>query len=130
MTTASRKYFGKNCDLQYLADSVEEHFQTEGYQTQNARKDAGWVVQARKEGALRDLIAADRAFTITITGEPNNFIVHFGIGKWAQNIGVAALEGIAFSPAIFFMEVPISLWSYEIEREFWNFVEQQVALRV
>ncbi len=130
MPTASRHHLGKNCDLQYMADSIEEHFQTEGYQTQNGRKEAGWVIQARKEGALRDLIAADRAFSITVAGEPNNFTVTFGIGKWVQNLAVAALEGIAFAPAIFFMEVPISLWSYEIEREFWNFVDGQVELRV
>lgn len=130
MRAASRRYLGKNCDLQHLAESIEEHFQVQGYQTQNAKKDAGWVVQARKEGALRDIIAADRAFTITVSGNPTNFTVAFGIGKWAQNLGFAVVEGLVLSPMIFFIEVPVSLWSYEIEREFWHFVEQQVELRV
>jgi len=130
MASASRKYIGRNCDLELLADSIEEYFQTRGYSTQSGRKDEGWVVQAKKEGPLRDLIAADRAFTIAVAGGPNNFTVSFGIGKWVQNIGVAALEGIVLGPTVFLAAVPISLWSYEIEREFWSFVEQQVELRV
>jgi hypothetical protein len=126
----SRKYIGRDCNLELLADGIEEYFQTRGYATQSGKKDSGFVVQVRKEGTLRTVVAADRSFTITVAGEPNSFSVSFGIGKWLQNISVAALEGIAIGPAIFLAEVPISLWDYEIEREFWNFVEQQVQLRV
>lgn len=130
MRVASRDYVGKNCNLELLSDSIEEHFQVEGYESQLAKKEDGWIIQARKAGVLRDLLAADRAFTVTVSGEPNNFRVSFGIGKWAQNLGLALVEGIAIAPVVFFLEVPVSLWSYEIEREFWNFVENQVELRV
>jgi hypothetical protein len=130
LRAASREYARKNCNLDLLNDSLEEHFQTQGYQTQSSKGTAGWVVQARKAGILRDLLAGDRAFTVTVTGEPNNFKVSFGIGNWIQNIGMALLEGIAIAPIVFFIEVPVSLWNYEIEREFWVYVEQQVALQV
>ncbi|MDV3278692.1 MAG: hypothetical protein LYZ69_09570 [Nitrososphaerales archaeon] len=130
MRPAFRDYFNKNCNLELLADAVEEHFQVEGYETQSGRKDEGWVVQARKGGALRELLAADRAFTITVAGGPANFRVTFGIGKWLQNLGVAVVEGIAIAPLVTFVEIPISLWSYEIEREFWSYVEKQVELRI
>jgi ABC-type transport system involved in cytochrome c biogenesis permease subunit len=43
---------------------------------------------------------------------------------------MAALEGIALWPALFFVEIPISLWSYEIEGEFWGCVEQKFELKV
>jgi len=128
--SVTRDYVGKGCSLELLADSIEEHFQIEKYETQSSRSDGGWLIQARKSGFLRELLAADRAFTVTVTGEPNNFRVSFGIGKWTQNIGMAVLEGIALWPVLFFVEVPISLWSYEIEREFWGYVEQKVELRV
>src|SRR5208337_4197064 len=105
----SRKYLGKNCDLERLADSVVEYFQTRNYATQNGQKDAGWVVQARKEGTLRSVVAADRSFTVTVAGEPNSFSVTFGIGRWLQNLSVAALEGIVIGPAIFLAEVPVSM---------------------
>jgi len=113
-----------------LADSIDEDFQARKYQTQNAQKDNGWVVQAKREGLLRELLAADRAFTITVVGEPNNFKVSFGIGKWVQNLGMAVLEGVLIWPVIFFAEVPIALWSYEIEKEFWAFVEKEVEMKV
>jgi len=130
MTSTSRKYIGKNCNLGLLSDAVEEYFQTHGYQTQSGSKEGEWIVQAMKESTLRTIVAADRSFTITVTGEPDSFTVAFGIGKWLQNIGVAALEGIALAPAVFVMEVPISFWDYEIEREFWNYLEQQIELKV
>ncbi len=130
MRAASREFIEKACNLDNLADAIEEHFQVEGYETQSSKRPDGWLVQARKAGILRDLLAADRAFTVTISGEPNNFRVSFGIGKWAQNLAVALAEGIALAPLVFFVEVPISLWSFEIEREFWKFVEGQVELKV
>jgi hypothetical protein len=127
---AFRDYMNKDCNLELLADAVEEHFETEGYQTQTAKKEDGWMVQAKKGGVLRELLAAERAFTITITGGPMNFRVTFGIGKWIQNLGVAVAEGLAIAPLITFVEIPISLWSYEIEHTFWSYVEKQVELKV
>jgi hypothetical protein len=129
MRSVSRDYVGKGCNLDLLADSIEEDFQTRRYETQSSKMEGGWIIQARREGFLRDLLAADRAFTITVTGEPNEFKVSFGIGKWVQNLGVALLEGIVLWPIVF-IEVPISLWSYEIEREFWEYVEKQVELKI
>ena len=50
----------------------------------------GNIIQATKAGILRDLFAADRAFTIMVSGQPADFTVHIGIGKWVQNLAVAA----------------------------------------
>jgi len=129
MRAASRRYCGRNCDLGYLLESIEKHFRVRGYQTQSARKEGAWVVQARREGALRALVV-DRALTITANGEPGGFTISFGTGKWAQNLGSAVAEGLVLSPMTFLLEAPVSLRSYEVEREFWDFIEQQVALRV
>jgi len=129
MPATSRKYIGRNCNLSLLADGLEEYFQTRGYVTQSDKKAEHYFVQARKESTMRNVVAADRSFTVGVEGEPNSFTVSFGIGKWLQNLSVAALEGIALGPALFVAEVPISMWDYEIEREFWNYVEQQVELK-
>lgn len=130
MRAASRHYIDKNCSLDLLADAIEERFQTQKYETQSSKEPDGWLVQAKKESILRDLAASERAFTVTLTGLPNNFTVSFGIGKWIQNLGFAVLEGLLVAPIFLYVEVPASLWSYEIENEFWKFVEQQVVLRV
>ncbi len=130
MQIASREYYGKNCKLELLADAVEERFTTQKYTVQSAKKDDGWIIQAKKEGILRDLLAADRALTVSITGEPSRFKVSFGIGRWIQNLGYAVLESLILVPAVLFIEVPITLWSFEIESEFWRFVDEEVALQV
>lgn len=105
MRSVSRDYVGKGCNLDPLADSIEEDFQTRRYETQGSKMEGGWMIQAKREGFLRDLLTAERAFTITATGEPNEFKVSFGIGKWVQNLGVAPLEGIVLW-RIVFIEVP------------------------
>ena len=46
----------------------------------------GQVIQAQKGGILRDIITADRAFTIMLSGQPNDFTVHIGIGKIKQTL--------------------------------------------
>jgi hypothetical protein len=130
MRVASREYVNKKVDLQKLADSIEEFFANQGYETQSAKGPKGWIIQARKTGILRELLAAGRAFTITITGEPQNFKVSIGIGQWFQNIGVVVLESLALSPLVAFVEIPLSLWSFKTERRFWEFVEKEVELRV
>jgi len=131
LRAASRDYLGRNCNLDLLADSIEEYFSTQGYKTQAGKAEQGRVVQAKKEGILRGLVAAERAFTVVVNGEPNKFRVSFGIGKWIQNISMAVLETVLleFLPVLF-VEIPISLWSFAIENEFWGFVEKEVEMQV
>ncbi|MDA4128212.1 MAG: hypothetical protein OK422_01910 [Thaumarchaeota archaeon] len=130
MRVASREYVGKSLNIDKLADSIEEYFQIQGYKTQSEKRPDGWIIQARKEGVLRGLLAADRAFTVTITGEPNNVKISIGIGRWLLNLGTAIIEGLALAPFVLLVEIPITLWSFEIENKFWQFVEKEVELQV
>ncbi|MDE1857834.1 MAG: hypothetical protein KGI26_02035, partial [Thaumarchaeota archaeon] len=66
MASTSRKYIGRDCDLLRLATAIEEYFETRGYRTQSGRRESSHVVQARKENALRAVVAADRSFTLTL----------------------------------------------------------------
>ena len=75
------------------------------------------VIQATKAGILRDIITADRAFTILLTGDPNNFVVHIGIGKLVQNLAVAAAEAILLTGLFLVVDVPEMLWTRHVEKE-------------
>jgi hypothetical protein len=75
----------------------------------------GIVIQAKKAGILRDIITADRAFSILITGQPNDFSIHLGIGKWIQNLAVAAAEVILLSWLFLAVDVPEMLWTQHVE---------------
>ena len=76
----------------------------------------GIIIQAQKAGFLRDIITADRAFTILIAGQPNDFTIHVGIGKWVQNLAVAAIEALLTYMLFLVVDVPEMLWTREIEK--------------
>lgn len=105
----------KNRDLNQLSQQIVQQLQAEGYKTQLAQPPLGIVIQARKAGILRDIITADRAFTILITGQPNDFSVHVGIGKWVQNIAVAAVETLLLSVLFLAVDIPEMLWTRHVE---------------
>ena len=106
---------GKNKDLGQLSQQIEQQLKTEGYKTQSMKAPIGNVVQAQKAGVLRGIVDANRAFSILIAGQPNDFSVHIGIGKWIQNVGVAIVESFIFSPLVFVVDGAEILWTTHIE---------------
>jgi hypothetical protein len=111
------RFQNKNRDLDQLASQIETQLKSEGYKTQSANPPLGRVIQAQKAGILRDIILADRAFTIMITGDPNDFTIHIGVGKWVQNIAVAAVEVLLLSVLFLAVDVPESLWTLHVEND-------------
>ncbi len=105
----------KNRDLDQLASQIETQLKSEGYKTQSANPPLGRVIQAQKAGVLRGIIDANRAFTIMITGDANDFTVHIGIGKWIQNLAVAAAEAILLTWLFLVVDVPEMLWTTHVE---------------
>jgi hypothetical protein len=110
------RFEGKNEDLNLLSLQILQQLTTEGYKTQSANASLGIIIQAQKAGILRDIITADRAFSILISGQPNDFSIHVGIGKWIQNLAVAAVEAV-LTPLLFLsVDVPEMLWTREVEK--------------
>lgn len=85
------------------------------------------MIQAQKAGILRDIITADRAFTVTISGQPNDFAVHIGIGKWIQNLAVAAVETLLLSVLFLAVDVPEMLWTVHVENKIAKDITQMVG---
>ncbi len=94
---------------------ISQQLESEGYKIQQKMAPLGTVIQAQKAGILRDIIAADRAFTIMISGQPNDFTVHIGIGKWIQNLAVTAVETLLLSALFLAVDVPEMLWTRHVE---------------
>jgi hypothetical protein len=109
------RFQGKNRDLAQLSQQIEQQLQTEGYKTQSKAAPLGNIIQAQKAGILRDVITADRAFTIVVAGDPNDFTVHIGIGKWVQNFAVVAVELVFLSVLFLAVDVPEMLWTAHVE---------------
>lgn len=108
---------GKNKDLTQFAQQIMQYLQNDGYKVQSTTAPLGTVIQAQKAGILRDIITADRCFTITVSGQPNDFSVHIGIGKWIQNLAVAAVEALLLSWLFLAVDVPEMLWTRHVEGE-------------
>jgi hypothetical protein len=112
----SEHFAGKGTNLTDLETHITQYLENDGFKVQTAPpSDKGTVIQAVKAGFLRDVVSAERAFTITITGDPSDFTVRFGIGKWLQNLGVAAAETLLLSELFLPIDVADSLWSLEVE---------------
>jgi hypothetical protein len=107
---------GKNEDLDKLQQQIAQQLKSEGYLTQTTTVPLGRVIQAKKAGILRDIITADRAFSILITGQSNDFTIHIGIGRWIQNIAVAAVETVLLSWLFLAVDVPEMLWTTHVEK--------------
>jgi len=121
---------GKNRDLNQLSQQIVQQLSSEGYKTQSSTAPFGTVILAGKTGILRDIMSADRAFSILITGQPDDFLVRVGIGKWKQNLAVnrlererrmeveedvAGVETILLSWLWLAVEVPEDWWAEHIE---------------
>src|SRR5208337_1536844 len=104
------RFQGKNKDLNELAKQISDSLQSDGYKVQSTTATSGPVIQAQKAGILRDIITAERCFTIAITGTSNDFTIKIGIGKWVQNIAVAAAEAVLLSVLFLAIDVPEMLW--------------------
>ncbi|BAB59744.1 TVG0593813 [Thermoplasma volcanium GSS1] len=130
MKYAIREYKGKNVDLSKLSSIIENYFREENFVTQSSQHPRGYVIQAKKGGIFRTILGMDRAFTIVLVGDSSDFKVQIGVGKWLQDLGVAAIEAFLITPVVAFVEVPESLWSFELEHEFWQFLENQINLGI
>jgi hypothetical protein len=107
---------GKGTDLGALQSHIEEYLKSDGFQAQSSSASAqGVVVQAKKGGFLRGVVDADRALTITISGDPADFTVRIGIGKWLEHLGVAVIETLLVSDLFLPVDVAESAWNLEIE---------------
>jgi len=122
------RFQNKNKDLNQLAQQIISLLDQDGYKTQmTSNSPVGIIIQATKAGILRDIITADRAFTIMITGEPNDFVLHIGIGKFIQNIAVIAAEALLLSALFLAVDIPEMLWTRHVESEILKRITQMIG---
>ena len=122
------RFQNKNKNLNQLAQQIISLLDQDGYKTQmTSNSPVGIIIQATKAGILRDIITADRAFTIMITGEPNDFAIHIGIGKFIQNIAVIAAEALLLSALFLAVDIPEMLWTRHVEGEILKRITQMIG---
>ena len=109
---------GKGTDLGALASHVGEYFQKDGFTVHSsAPSPQGSVIQAKKGGFLAGVIDADRALTVTISGDPADFTVRVGVGKLIKDLEVAAIETLVLGELFLAIDVAETAWNLEIEEK-------------
>jgi len=122
------RFQGKGTDLSALQGEIGSYLQSEGFTVQtSAESSQGTVIQAKKGGFLSGLIAADRALSILVSGDSNDFTVRVGIGKWLEHLGVAALETLLLSELFLVVDVAEMVWNLEIENKLVKQIESFVG---
>lgn len=61
------------------------------------------------------MIDADRALSVLVSGQPDDFTVRIGIGKWVEHLAVAALETLLISDLFLVVDVAEMAWDVEVE---------------
>ena len=122
------QFQGKSTDLGDLQGKVESYLKSDGFTVQTSPTSAhGSVLQAKKGGFLAGIIAADRALTILISGDSDDFTVRIGIGKWLEHLGVAAVETLLLSVLFLPVDVAEMAWNLEIENKLVKQIESFVG---
>ena len=117
----------KRTDLGELESKIESYLKSEGFSTQTSSSSKqGLVLQAKKGGFLRGVVDADRALSIVLSGDPSDFTVRIGIGKWLQDLRVAVLETLLLSDLLLVVDVAESAWNIEIENKLAKKIESFV----
>src|SRR5674476_263417 len=103
---------GNGTDVAALPSCVEGFLKAGRFTVQaSAPSDQGVVIQAKKGGFLREVVAADHAMTITIAGSPNDFTVRVGIGRWLEHVGITAIEALLISELFLLVDVADMAWT-------------------
>ena len=124
----SLHFQSKGTDLSALPQKIADYLKSDGFTVQtSAPSGQGTVLQAKKGGFLRGVVDADRALSVMISGQPNDFTVRVGIGKWLEHLGVAAAETLLLSDLFLVIDVAESAWNFEVEEKLVKQIESLVG---
>jgi hypothetical protein len=123
------RFVNRDWNLNELSRKIEASLQRDDFQTQIINTSKGQVIQAKKEDLLRDILTATRSITILIEGEPNDFQVHVGIGKWIQNLAVTAVEAVITGGLFLLINIPEMIWNFDVENQVVNKVTRIVEAK-
>jgi len=124
--TKTLRYENKNMDLKELGQNISQFLESERFGVQSKMIPNGFLIQAQKGWILSNIIDAERALTILLEGDPNNFTIKIGIGKFIKNLVVMAAEAILLSSLFLFVDVPEILWTEHVEKGIIKKIEAMV----
>lgn len=118
---ASKKtvsFEGKQIDLDAFASKIEEFLKSDGFTVESTgNADKGYVFQAKKGGFLSEVISAQRALVLTLSGPSDEAKLTIGIGNWKKDLVVTAIETLFVSDLFLPVDIAEMAWSAEVENK-------------
>lgn len=90
-----RGFQPKHTDLVDPRDHVAAHLRSKGVTALTSPTGLrGTVIQATRIGLMGGLDDVNRAVTVQIAVEPDNFIARMGMGKWLEHLATSPVENL------------------------------------
>ena len=109
----------KLVNLDILGERLGLWFIERKWELKTERGPTTFALQARKAGKIRVFLAACRALIVICKHENGKTIVSVRQGSWTENIWSNAAWLVATGGT----NLLFSLWSFEVQREFQNYVK-------
>ncbi|WP_298342767.1 hypothetical protein [Ferrimicrobium sp.] len=123
----SVSFKGKQVDLDTFANKIEEYLKSDGFTVESAGDaDKGYVVQAKKGGFLSEVISAQRALIISLSGPSDDVTLTIGVGNWKKELAVTAIETLLVSDLFLPVDIAEMAWTAEVENKILKQIETMV----
>ncbi len=118
-----------NIDADKLADSTKTHLQEMGLTILHEEKlEKYWSIKAHKGGKLAAVTGSIRDVEVLLVGEKDEYELTLRTGAWGRDIAIPALlastVSLAGAAAIAAAE---AYRAHKFEKDFWNWLNQQVS---
>ena len=91
-------FMAQEINTNHLATHLEKWLDDKGFEFQRLREQNGLAIQARKEGAWRNVFGMSSALTIKLQNKGKNLNVEIGAAKWIDKAGAGAFWTLVFWP--------------------------------
>ena len=106
-------------DLERLGEKLRLWFIERNYEVKTDKGPSTYAIRAKKSGKIRVVLAAVRALVVVCYHENEMTKVKVMQGSWTENIW----SNLGWFVATGGMNLAFSLWSFEVQREFQNYVK-------
>ncbi len=107
-------------NLDLLGEKLRLWFVERKWEVKADRGPSSYAIQARKAGKIRVTFAACRALIVICQQEQGTTRVSVKQGSWTENIW----SNVGWFIATGGTNLAFSLWSFEVQREFQNYVKR------
>ena len=124
-----KTFTGVYVNIYQLGLQLLNWLESKGYKTQILNVGSYVVIQAKKEGFLRAIFGANRAFTIRLSGGQGVLNVDVGMSDWlkAEDVTEDIIAAMVFTP-LAFIEGIEEVYNIKLEEDIMKEIERLISV--